>query len=315
MVSEEVSAGLTVIVLTHNRREQLRLCLESLFAQDDPGIPLYFIVVDDGSTDGTEAMVRELTASRAHWQTISQPPLGIAAARNSGIRNSRSAWIAIVADDYILPAHYARAIAAFFKDHPQAQVLRFKVVPSGGGFLNLALHAYQEASVIRRLVPHHSRARLPRFGQRANVEEMMTTDHDLEAAGAAAFRKEVFQRVGYFDESFVRGEDTEFTRRLRDAGIPVHYSPGVHIGHRNDSNLKSALKNVFNSGRASWRLYAAPAHKPASFPSIAMLALRFGPGVLYWACWRAWQTGRPVRFFTFLPILLLLETSSRAGSR
>ena len=307
------STGLTIVVLTRNRRELLRGCLESLFSQDDPGIPLHFLVVDDGSTDGTGEMARELVASRPHWRYVPRAHGGIAAARNTGIRNSRSALIAIVADDYLLPTNYGRAIAVFFRDHPLAQVLRFKVVLAGGGFLRLALHAYREAGVLRRLVPQASRGKRHGLWRRARAEETITTDHELEAAGAAAFRSDVFQRIGCFDESFDRGEDTEFTRRLHDAGIAVHYSPRLHIRHRDDPGLRSALKNAFISGRASWRLCATPGQKPARVAYLIRLALRSGPAALYWSCWRAWQTGWPVRFFFYLPVMLLLELSSRAG--
>jgi GT2 family glycosyltransferase len=313
MLANAAATGLTVIVLTYNRRELLRGCLESLFVQDDPGVPLDFIIVDDGSTDGTAEMVRGLTASRPQWRCVSQAHRGIAAARNTGIGNSRSALTAIVADDYLLPANYARTIADFFNGHPQALVVRFKVVPAGGGILNLALHAYQEASVIRRLAPRGSRRNRRGLWRRARAVETTTTDHDLEAAGGAAFRSEVFQRIGNFDESFARGEDTDFTRRLHAAGIAVHYSPDLSIRHRNDPRLHPALKNAFINGRASWRLNAAPGQKPASVPYLIQLALRSGLAAPYWACWRAWQTGWPARFFAYLPILLLLEASSRAG--
>jgi GT2 family glycosyltransferase len=307
------AAGLAIVVLTCNRRELLRGCLESLFAQDDPGIPLQFIVVDDGSTDGTGDMVRGLTASRPQWKYVPQAHQGIAAARNAGIRNSQSALIAIVADDYLLPADYARSVAVFFKDHPQAQVVRFKVVAAGGGFLSRVLHAYQEASVIRRLAARNSGPNRRGLWRRQQAEEWITVDHDLEAAGAAAFRSGVFQRVGSFDESFIRGEDTDFTRRLRAAGIPVHYSPFQRIGHRYDSGLGAALKNAFISGRSSWRLSTAPGQKPASILYLAGLGLKAGCSALYWSCWRAWQSSPPWRAALYLPILLLIESSYKAG--
>ena len=307
------AAGLTIIVLTHERRELLRGCMESLFAQDDPGIPLEFVVVDDGSTDGTAEMVRGLTASRPQWRCVCQAHRGIAAARNSGIRNSRTALTAIVADDYLLPAGYARAIADFFSADPAARVLRFQVVPAGRGLLGLALHAYQDASVIRRLAPRASQVSRRGLWRRVQAGDAITTDHDLEAAGAAAFRSEIFQRIGGFDESLARGEDTDFTRRLRAAGIAVHYAPGVHIRHRNDSRLGPALKNAYTAGRASWRLCAAPQPGAASIPGLIRLGLRSGPAALYWSFWRAWQTGWPARFLAYLPVMLLLEASSRAG--
>jgi GT2 family glycosyltransferase len=307
------SPGLTVIVLTRDRRELLRGCIESLLAQEDPGIPLEFIVVDDGSQDGSADMVRTLTGPRPQWRCISQAHRGIAAARNTGIRGSRSAWLAIVADDYLLPAHYARSIADFFRNQPQAQVVRFKVVPAGGGLLGRAIHAYREAGVLRRLDPRNQGAGRKVKWSRVPAVDRVTTDHGLEAAGAAAFRCEVFQRVGAFDESFPRGEDTDFTRRLRAAGIAVYYFPHLQIRHRDDPRLGAAMKKAFAGGRSSWRLSAPAGSGRPSIPYVIRLGLRSPFLALYWSCWRAWMTGGTWKFFPYLPVMLLLEASTRAG--
>jgi glycosyltransferase involved in cell wall biosynthesis len=306
--------GLTVIVLTRNRRELLRGCLESLFGQSDPGVPLAFIVVDDGSSDGTGDMVRSLTATRPLWSYIFQEPAGIAAARNAGIRHCGSEWIAIVADDYLLPADYARSIAVFFREHPQARVVRFKVTAAaGGGWISGAVHAYQEASCKRRLAPRNLERRRWSLWRRLPETEGVRTDHGLEAAGAAAFHSSVFRQIGGFDESFPRGEDSDFTGRLRAAGIPVYYSPFLRIGHRYDPSLSAALKNAFAGGRASWRLHGATGQKPARVPTVIRVGLRSGPAALYWSCWRAWQAGSVARFIIYWPILLLMDAANRAG--
>jgi glycosyltransferase involved in cell wall biosynthesis len=91
MASEKTPvAGLTFVVLICNRRELLRGCMESLFAQDDPGILLQFIVIDDGSNNGTGDMMCRLTATQPQWKYIFQDHKGIAAARNVGIGNNRT---------------------------------------------------------------------------------------------------------------------------------------------------------------------------------------------------------------------------------
>ncbi len=313
-VNQVPAAGLTIIVLTRNRRELLRGCLESLFSQSDAGVPLAFIVVDDGSSDGSGDMVRGLISSRPPWSYIYQEPAGIAAARNTGIRNCASEWVAIVADDYLLPADYARSIAAFFKEYPQARVVRFKVTAAaGGGWIGGALHAYQEASSKRRLAPRHLEPSRRGMWRRLPEAMEIRTDHGLEAAGAAAFHSSVFRQIGGFDESFPRGEDSDFTRRLRAAAIPVYYSPFLRIGHRYDADLRAALKNAFAGGRASWRLGGTAQQKPASVPMVVRVGLRSVPAALYWSCWRAWQTGSAARFVIYWPVLLLMDVANRAG--
>jgi GT2 family glycosyltransferase len=305
--------SLSVVVLTRNRRQLLRGCLESLFAQDDAGKPSEILVVDDGSSDGTGDMVRQLAAARPTLAYHFQPHRGIAAARNRGIRCAAGEIVAIVADDYLLAPDYGRTILGFFGQHPEALVVRFKIVAAGDDFVSRVCHAYQEASVKRRLAEGwSSKGYLPGW-RLLREEERVTTDHGLEAAGGAAFRREVFQRVGLFDESFGRAEDTDFTRRLRAEGIPVFYYPFHHIRHRYDRSLWGALKSAFLSGRYRWRYYLKYREGPLSIPSLMVLGLTMKLSALYWAFWRAHQTGSLRRLFLYLPFFLLLELWTKAG--
>jgi len=305
--------GLSIVVLTYNRRELLEDCLKSLLAQADSGTPLEILVVDDGSTDGTRHLVLSLADSHPHLRYCPQPHRGIAAARNTGIRNASAGLIAIVADDYLLAPDYARTVVGFFREYPEAQVVRFKIVAADDDFMSRAHHAYHEASVKRRLADGWEFAGYRNMWRLLRVDEKITTAHGLEAAGAAGFRREVFQRVGLFDESFGRAEDTDFTVRLREAGIPIHYFPFHQIRHRYDSSLRAVAGVAFRSGRFRWRYYAKYAHGRVKVPSLLRLGLGMKLSVLYWGCWRARQTGSLARFILYLPFMLLMEAAIKAG--
>lgn len=307
------SQVLSIVVLTYNRRALLRDCLETLIAQADPEMQMEILVVDDGSTDGTGDLVRELRKSHPRIRYCPQPHGGIAAARNRGIVSATGTLVAIVADDYLLATDYARTVVSFFRDHPDAQVVRFKLVAADDRFMSRVGHAYQEASVQRRLVDGWEFSGYREMWRLLRVEEKLTTKHGLEAAGAAAFRREVFDRVGLFDESFARAEDSDFTVRLRTAGIPIHYCPFHLVRHRYDSSLRDVLRTAYKSGRFRWRYHSKYADGLVSLNSLVRLGLKMKLSVLYWACWRARQTGSLVRFVTYVPFMLLIEAATKAG--
>lgn len=89
----------SVIVPTFNRRDLLGRALGSVFAQTAP--PAEVIVVDDGSTDGTESFLRDRFPEAIY---LRQPNQGVSSARNSGIRWSGGDWVAFLdSDDRWLP--------------------------------------------------------------------------------------------------------------------------------------------------------------------------------------------------------------------
>ena len=92
-------------------------------------------------------------------------------------------------------------------------------------------------------------------------EPKISTEHDLEAAGAAAFRSTVFERVGWFDETLGRGEDTDLTRRLRQLGIPVYYYPFQEIRHQYQRGCLDTILKNFSHGVHHYRLYRKYAEK------------------------------------------------------
>lgn len=97
---------ISVIVPTYNNAPWLPQCLDSLLAQTYENLEI--IVVDDGSTDGTEAVLESYCAKFPHIMGIRQENSGVTAARLRGLAAATGAWVGFVdADDVVDPAFYA----------------------------------------------------------------------------------------------------------------------------------------------------------------------------------------------------------------
>ena len=100
----------SVIVPAFNAAGTIRQTLESVSAQTYPAMEV--IVVDDGSSDSTTAIVEEFTANDARFYLIRQPNAGVGAARNAGIAKARGKYIApLDADDLWMPEKLERQVA------------------------------------------------------------------------------------------------------------------------------------------------------------------------------------------------------------
>ncbi|MBL6985741.1 MAG: glycosyltransferase family 2 protein [Methylobacter sp.] len=108
---------MSVIIPSHNRRVLLKRALLSVYSQSL--LPAEVAVIDDGSTDGTKAMLQQEFPQVNYYH---QQNLGVSAARNLGIQQSTGDWLAFLdSDDEWLPGKLAKQKAAL-ADHPEQKV-------------------------------------------------------------------------------------------------------------------------------------------------------------------------------------------------
>lgn len=103
----------TIVALCHNHARFLPEALDSIRAQTYPHLEV--LLVDNGSTDASPAILREYAAANPTWQLTLHPQnLGLCAAFNQAYRRSRGAFlIDFATDDVLLPQRVAQQVAAF----------------------------------------------------------------------------------------------------------------------------------------------------------------------------------------------------------
>src|SRR5947209_5762148 len=106
---------LSIALVTRNRPQWLRRCLESWRAQDPQ--PFEIVVSDDSDEAGSEA--RQVTEQfGAHW--IAGPQRGLYANRNQAFRAATGTYIMSADDDHTHPAGFVRAVINAIESDPQA---------------------------------------------------------------------------------------------------------------------------------------------------------------------------------------------------
>lgn len=121
---------LSVVVPVHNVEPYLDACLSSLAAQTMPRLDV--VMVDDGSTDDSAAVARRFAAADPRFRLVTQENAGLGAARNTGVRESRSdiEFLTFVDSDDIVPADAYEAMLAVLdasgSDFATGNVLRLR---------------------------------------------------------------------------------------------------------------------------------------------------------------------------------------------
>jgi len=198
-----------VIVPAYNAARFLRAAIDSALAQDGP--PLRVIVVNDGSTDDTEAIAR---AYGDPVVVVSQANRGLPGARNRGIAESTAPYLALLdADDVWKPGKIARQVAVL-DAHPEVGFV-FTDMTIFQGDMEVVEDGYLDHEPgyrsLARVALGDGAALLP-----AGVADRLMRENFVSPS-TVMLRGEAIRRIGGFDEAFRVCEDIEcWLRLLRD---------------------------------------------------------------------------------------------------
>jgi len=217
----------SVVVVTYNALPWLEPCLESLRGNE-------VVVVDNGSSDGTVAFVRERFPEVA---VVEQENRGLAAGWNAGIAHTSGRYVLLLNSDAWLHEGALAALVRCADEHPDAAVVGPRLLNTDGtlqrsvrGFPTLWRIA-TEYLFLRKLAPR-TRALNAFYGARFAHDEVREAEFLMGAC--LLVRRQAADSVGVFDEDFFMfSEETDWLYRFREAGWTVLFYPGaefVHVG-------------------------------------------------------------------------------------
>lgn len=218
----------TIIIPTRNRKDFLKRCLAAALSQDYSDYEV--IVIDNGSSDGTDEMIRDAFPKVRYFLQDKVP--GPAATRNLGIRKALGEIIAFTDDDCIVPPNWLQLQLKYYDDQQIAAV---------GGSQN----SHQPNFYDKLQMAHYADELqgLQRVERVSGWEGLITANMSV--------RREIFDRVGLFDESFITGADPEFIGRVSRAGYAFIRDPDIPVEHYKVYTLRSFLKMRFQRGCGS----------------------------------------------------------------
>lgn len=185
---------ISFIVPAYNVEPYLKECLDSIVRLNMRGQGWEIIVVNDGSTDGTAALLADYSKSHAEVSVITQENLGLSAARNVGMRHARGKYVCFVdADDHLYAAQ------------PPLDVLEGKDIDIVGVNL-LQMDGRGKRKPYRRYVPEYGRLYEP-------ARTFMQGRNLMPCVVGYLFRKEFLERRGLSFTEGIYHEDEDFTVR------------------------------------------------------------------------------------------------------
>jgi glycosyltransferase involved in cell wall biosynthesis len=219
---------ISVIIPIYNDPAGLKDTLNSLVEQIFPKDSFEIIVADNGSTDDTLSVINNFInrypklIRRVQEKNIKSSY----AARNKGISNAKGSVISFIDADMTVEKDWLKKVMeSLQKNKTDCLVCNVQIVP-------------REKSIFATY------DRMVAFPIKKYVKELHFTP-----AGCLTIYKNIFYKIGLFDENLVSGGDREFGNRVHEAGYKIRYEPNIIINHPARSSLKQFLRKSFRIGR------------------------------------------------------------------
>jgi GT2 family glycosyltransferase len=239
---------LSIVIVNWNTRDLLTGCLNAIEGTKD-SLDVETIVVDNASTDGSPAMMRE-KFPHVHL-IVNQENVGFARANNQAIEISQGRYVLLLNSDTAVLPGALQELVRFMDKHPEAGAVGSRLLfadgqtqTSHGPFPTPLSEVVNAVGII----DWHSTA--PSARQKPADDLAVETGWLLGACILA--RHEVVQQVGGLDEQFfMYSEEIDWCRRIKDAGWKIYYVPSAQIMHywrgSSSQNLPAMKAELYRS--------------------------------------------------------------------
>lgn len=200
----------SVIIPVYNGEHFIKEAIENVLSQKYPSLEI--IVVNDGSTDSTDEIIKQLPVDMRYFN---QDNFGPSAARNKGIRDASGEFITFLDADDLWPENNLNIMVDAMLENPDMDVIR--------GYAQLMEFnnesgRYEYAGNPKESFPHY--------------------------IGAAIYRKSAFEKVGLFDHTLRFGEDADWFLRAKEIDLKIERLEETSLFVRRHGGNMTAGKNL-----------------------------------------------------------------------
>jgi succinoglycan biosynthesis protein ExoA len=227
----------TILVPTLNEENYIRRTIASITPQDSD-LDYELIVIDGGSTDGTQKIVNELASANRRIRLVHNSARIQSAAINLGASIAKpDSSVLVRADCHAeYPPEFVRRVALELREKTAASV----VVPfrsAGRGLIQRGIAAAQNSLLINGGLTHRTSA----------------ASRYVEHGHHAAFDRDAFMSIGGYDETFSHNEDAELDVRLTRSGGKIWFCSDLCLTYFPRRSFQALAKQYFAYGRGRAR--------------------------------------------------------------
>ncbi|MDO8502299.1 MAG: glycosyltransferase family 2 protein [Gemmatimonadaceae bacterium] len=238
--------SVSILIPCYHERNFIRACLDSVRAFEMPdGATLEVLVLDGMSTDGTREIVSSIEQSDSRIRMVDNPSRTQSAALNLGV--------SIATGDYVMRLDAHSVYPPDYLALTLETAIRTGADNTGGVVVTLRRGEGYQSALVQAITTH-------KFGVGDSGFRTNAAEGEADTVPYGCFKRDVFAKVGLFDERLIRAQDYEMNRRIIAAGGTVWMNPWIQVRYFQQPDLASFIRKqvVYEAPYNAYLWYLAP---------------------------------------------------------
>ena len=223
---------ISVILPVRNEERFITACVASIFAQDYPQEQMEVIFVDGCSEDRTVELLHEMQKAHPQIVVLHNPNRTVPYAMNIGIEKSRGEVIVRLDAHAEYPPDYIRL---------SVETLLTRECDNAGGVFETRGRGFMGEAIAEML-------KTP-LGVGNATYRLTQEDGYVDTVPFGCFRRELFERIGGFDERMTRNQDNELNFRIRKNGGKIYLNHNIRVLYYCRDTMRGIMKMGYMNGK------------------------------------------------------------------
>ncbi|MBN1637406.1 MAG: glycosyltransferase family 2 protein [Ignavibacteriales bacterium] len=243
MKSNNSKIILSIIIPARNEELYIKKAIDSIFSNGFDNSKLEIILVDAKSTDNTKEIVEEYIKQNQNILYFENEKIFTSYGLNIGIKQANGKYIMLFCAHSNIEKDYFNTAIKIMENEPEVACIGPKILPSYNStsqkiFYDVIFSPFSNGGV--------------KF--RTQNQRMF-----VNTVAYGIYRKELFEKYGFFDEKFIRAQDYEFNIRIFEQGEKLLFEPKLIAYYYPRSKITDFIRMFFKNG--FWKALFAKKHK------------------------------------------------------